>query len=133
MNEFLIQVYFSQLYSGLGKKMYSKSLSIAKSLARANNEKKHLERLNYLYKNTTNKMKIALPILEHIIDRQYFFKKKIPNMTKQRINNRLIANHNIIMALSDAYDEVTSIVTEIAMKLNIDIPFDMSRYPVDKE
>jgi len=133
INEFLIQVYFGQLYSGLGKKMYSKSLSLALSLAEVNDETRHLNRLKFIYANTTEKIRIPLPILESIIDKQYMFKKQLPKMQKQRINNQLIPNHKIIKALADAYVEITTIVTKIAKGLNVDIPFDMNRYPVDRE
>ena len=78
-------------------------------------------------------MKIPLTILENIIDRQYMFRKRLPKMQRQRINGRLIPNHKIIKALADAYIEITTIVTKIAKELNVDIPFDMSKYPIEKE
>lgn len=132
INEFLIQVYFSQLYSGLGKKMYSKSLSLALTLAEINERNTEKEQLQYIYDNTTDKMNIPLPILESIIDKQYFNKKSVPKMKRQRINGRIIPNHKIIKALSDAYIRITNIVTRIAKDLNVDVPFDMSKYPVEQ-
>jgi DNA mismatch repair ATPase MutL len=133
ITEFLIQAYFTQLYSKLGKKMYSNSLSLALSLAETNNKKKYFKRLQNIYYNTTDEMKIPLPVLENIIEKQYLFKKRIKSMQRQRINGRIIPNHKIVMALSNAYNEVTSIVTKIAKELNVNIDFDINRYPVDKE
>ncbi len=133
INEFLIQVYFSQLYSGLGKKMYSKSLSLALTLAEINDEHEFKKRLKFIYNNTSEKMRIPLPILENIIDKQYVLKKGVSKMQRQRINGRIIENHKIIKALSDSYIEITTIVTKIAKGLNVDIPFDMSKYPIERE
>lgn len=133
INEFLIQIYFGQLYSGIGKKMYSKSISLAMALAESNEKSRELAKLKYIYDNTTDWMKVPMPILEHMIDKQYLRKISVPKMKRERINGRIIPHYKIIKALSDAYIEITMVVTKIAKDLNIEIEFDMSKYPVDRE
>lgn len=133
INEFLIQIFFGQLYSGVGRKMYSKSITLAMSLAKNNEQTTELARLKYIYDNTTSEMRTPLPILEQIIDKMYINKREVPKMKRERINGRIIPHYKIVKALSDAYIEVTMIVTEIAKKLNIEIEFDASKYPVDRE
>lgn len=134
INEFLIQVYFSQLYSGLGKKMYSKSLSMALTIAEINNRNRDLKRLKQIYDNPMKlKIPVALPILEQRLDRLYVNKLSVPKMKRERINGEIIPHFKIVKALADAYNEITLIVTRIAKDLNVDVPFDMSKYPVETE
>lgn len=132
IQEFIIQMYFGQLYSGLGRKMYSKSLSLALTLAEISGDNVSKAELEYIYNNTTKNMGISLPILEHIIDKQYLNirHKNVPKMKRERINGKLIPNHKIMKALSDAYVKITSVVTRIAKELDVDIEFDASKYPI---
>lgn len=123
--EYLVQLYFAQIYASVKNKMYSKSLSLALTIASMQEDTGELKRLNWIYENTTQNMKIPLPILEDLMEKSYI---RTPKMKVYSIFGKEIKFHEIIKALSDAYIEITISVTRIAKELNVDIPFDMSAY-----
>ena len=128
--DFLIQLYFSQVYAGVKTKMYSKSLSFAITIAEINNSRSHLKKLNYIYENTTESMGVPLPILEDLMEQAT---RGTPKMKTYSIYGKEVYYHQIIKALSDAYIEITVCVTKIAKDLGVDIPFDMGKYQVQND
>jgi hypothetical protein len=132
ITEFLIQLYFSQIYAGVKNKMYSKSLSLAITIAEITDNHNELKILRDVYNNTTSAMQIPLPILEDLAEKSYK-SLKTRKMQTYVIYGKHVKFHQIIKALSDAYIRITICVTRIAKTLNIDIPFDMSKYPVQQE
>lgn len=125
MIDYLVQLYFSQIYSGIKNKMFSKSITLAITIAEMEDCKDELSRLRFIYENTTAQLGIALPILEDIYEKSY---RRDPKMKTYSLFGKEVALHEIIKALSDAYSHVTTIVTKIAKEMNVDLEFDLSKY-----
>lgn len=129
INSYMCQTYFAQIYQGHRQKMWSKSLTLAITIAEMENRTTDLKKLYWIYDNTTESMGISLPILEDLYEKSYNRSK----MKTYSLYGKEIPLHLIIKALSDAYIQITIIVTKIAKDMNVELDFDFSRYNIPTE
>ena len=125
ITEYLIQQYFSLVYTSATEKIWSKSVNLALALARISGTKKEVDNLLNIYHNTSDQVKIPLAILEDIYERPL---NKASMMKRTKIGNKEIETQEIISRLSDAYVKTTNIVTQICKRTGVKINFNYSKY-----
>lgn len=125
INQFLIQLYFSQIFASARNKMWSKSLTLAMTIAELDGEPEEKKQLRKIYNETVEWLKLPLPVLESRYESALRGQGK---MRSTRIDGKEVYLHEIIQALSDAYVKTTMIVAQICKRTGVELEFDMSKY-----
>lgn len=122
--EYLVQLYFMQIFGSKKNKFWSKSMTLALAIANLEGTKKEFDKLKFLYHNTSKNLKIPLSVLEDSYEK---------NSGKSKMKSIPIASKNIkmveiIIGLSDSFVKQTIIITEICKRIGVKLEFDMSKY-----
>ena len=125
ITEHLIQLYYANMFNTTEQKKWTTSVNLAISITKLHGNKKEISELKHIYHNTNTILEIPLAILEDIYQRSHETHSK---MKSYRIGKKEVHLHEIISALSDSHVKTTGIVTQICKRLNVDIPFDLSKY-----
>jgi hypothetical protein len=122
--EFITKLFYTQIYEDIDKRMYSKSLAIAITIAKLTENEEELTELWEIYEKTTDQADIPLSMLETFYERHR-------NESQTREHNLLgheVTTWKAIQWLSKAYINIIVTVTKIAKEENLEIDFDISEY-----
>lgn len=125
----LINLFFSSI--GSSTMIYTRSISLAKSIAELNesdNATKYKRELNYIFDNTTEKIKLPLPALEFLIGRQ----KLMQIGHRIKVYGKTTTIFDIQIELSRALSRIIEIVSKIAKENDVSVEFDLSLYKTNK-
>ena len=122
--EFLVQLYFSQIYGSKKNKFWSKSMTLALAIAELEGDDDERDDLKFLYHNTSRTLKVPLSVLEDSYEKSF----KRSKMNVIRVGGKNVKMVDIIIGLSDSFVKQTIIITKISKRLGLKLEFDMNKY-----
>jgi hypothetical protein len=135
----LIGLFFAGLTSG--ETRYTQALAYAQAIIKLDYQDRTVEETDYLDKaqkkvdflkeNTSKKVKTPLAVCEFVIIRDKGHSRSL-GVTLD-VYGKELQLYDILVSLAEAHAELISLVSEIAMRNNVGVVFDLSQYKTGAE